>query len=45
MLISAKSMEDIDCLKAQLADEFDMNDLGHTRKILGVEIYRDRSGG
>jgi hypothetical protein len=42
MLIAAKSMKEIAVLKAQLSREFDMKDLGATKKILGMEIIRDR---
>ena len=30
-------------LKAQLAKEFEMKDLGPANKILGMQIYRDRN--
>jgi hypothetical protein len=40
-LIAAKSMKEVTALKAQLSREFDMKDLGATRKILGMEIIRD----
>jgi hypothetical protein len=39
--MSAKSKE-IATLKAQLSSEFEMKDLGAIRKILGMEIGRDR---
>lgn len=42
MLISAKSKSDIQKLKALLSAEFEMKDLGVARKILDVEIYRER---
>src|ERR1044071_4301373 len=42
MLIAAKSKSDIQKLKASLSTEFEMKDLGAARKILGVEIYRER---
>jgi hypothetical protein len=42
MLIAAKSMKEITTLKAQLSSEFEMKDLGPTKKILGMEIKRDR---
>src|SRR3954451_14136078 len=42
MLIAAKSMKDTTTLKAQLSSEFDMKDLGPAKKILGMEIKRDR---
>ncbi|GKV50375.1 hypothetical protein SLEP1_g57082 [Rubroshorea leprosula] len=45
MLIAAKSMLIIDDLKKQLSGEFEMKDLGATKKILGMEIHRDRKGG
>ena len=43
MLIIAKNMHDVIELKTLLGKEFDMKDLGATKKILGMEIYRDRS--
>ncbi|GKV42475.1 hypothetical protein SLEP1_g49872 [Rubroshorea leprosula] len=45
MLIAAKSMLIIDGLKKQLSGEFEMKDLGAAKKILGMEIHRDRKGG
>jgi hypothetical protein len=42
MLIAARSKIDIANLKAQLSSEFEMNDLGAAKKILGIEISRDR---
>ncbi|TXG47175.1 hypothetical protein EZV62_026469 [Acer yangbiense] len=45
MLIASKSKVEIDRLKAQLSSEFDMKDLGETKKILGMEIKRDRVKG
>ncbi|GKV22644.1 hypothetical protein SLEP1_g32496 [Rubroshorea leprosula] len=45
MLIAAKSMLIIDELKKQLSGEFEMKDLGVAKKILGMEIHRDRKGG
>jgi hypothetical protein len=45
MLISAKSKKQITALKAQLSSEFDMKDLGAAKKILGMEISRDRDSG
>ena len=41
MLIAAKSKEEITIVKEQLNSEFEMNDLGATKKILGMEILRD----
>ena len=41
MLITAKSICEVDKLKALLRKEFDMKDLGIAKKILGMEIRRD----
>ncbi|CAL1356411.1 unnamed protein product [Linum trigynum] len=43
MLIAARSKSDIQKLKGLLSAEFEMKDLGAAHKILGMEIYRDRS--
>ena len=45
MLIAAKGKREITTLKAQLSSEFDMKDLGAAKKILGMEITRDRNSG
>jgi hypothetical protein len=45
ILIAAKSKIDIVNLKAQLRSEFEMKDLGAAKKILGMEISRDRKPG
>ena len=45
MLIAAKSKEEIRIVKAQLNNEFEMEDLGVAKKILGMEIIRDRVAG
>lgn len=45
MLIAAKSMVEINKLKTQLSGEFEMKDLGAAKKILGMEIHRDRRAG
>ena len=45
MLIASKSKDEIEKLKTQLNQEFEMKDLGEAKKILGVEIYRDRARG
>jgi hypothetical protein len=45
ILIAAKSMKEVTALKAQLSREFDMKDLGAVKKILGMEIIRDRKSG
>jgi hypothetical protein len=42
MLIAAKSKKEIATLKEQLSSEFEMKDLGAARKILGMEIRRDK---
>uniref|UniRef100_A0A803KS96 Uncharacterized protein n=1 Tax=Chenopodium quinoa TaxID=63459 RepID=A0A803KS96_CHEQI len=43
MLIASKSKVEIDRLKFQLGKEFETKDLGAAKKILGMEIRRDRS--
>ena len=45
MLIVSKSMDEINRLKAQMARNFDMKDLGAAKQILGIEIHRDRKNG
>ena len=42
MLLAAKSLEEIKKIKLQLESKFHMKDLGAARKILGMEISRDR---
>ncbi|KAE8683204.1 hypothetical protein F3Y22_tig00111213pilonHSYRG00462 [Hibiscus syriacus] len=42
MLIAAKNMDDIIGLKTLLSQEFDMKYLGAAKKILGMEICRER---
>ena len=42
ILITAKNMSDIQVFKKQLSDEFKMKDLGAVKKVLGIEIQRDR---
>jgi hypothetical protein len=42
MLIAAKSIVDVNKLKVLLNRKFDMKDLGAAKKILGMEIRRDR---
>ena len=42
MLIVAKSKEGIRTIKAQLNNEFEMKDLGAAKKILRMDILRDR---
>lgn len=45
MLIAAKDKAEIEKLKEQLNSEFEMKDLGAAKKILGMEISRDRPSG
>ncbi|KAG8486072.1 hypothetical protein CXB51_019444 [Gossypium anomalum] len=42
ILIAAKDKGEIRKVKAQLSEEFEMKDLGLAKKILGMEILRDR---
>ena len=42
MLIAAKSRKEITTVKKLLSSDFDMKDLGAAKKILGMEITRDR---
>ena len=43
MEIASKSKDEIEKLKTQLNQEFKMKDLGEAKKILGMEICRDRA--
>ena len=45
MQIAARNKTHVQKLKAKLKKEFDMNDLGEAKKILGMEITRDRGLG
>ena len=45
ILIACKSLTEIHKLKLLLNGEFEMKDLGSARKILGMEIRRNRSLG
>jgi hypothetical protein len=45
MLIAAKSRKEITTLKKLLSSEFEMKDLGAAKKLLGIEITRDRKHG
>lgn len=45
MLIASKSMKQIDLLKQQLRGEFEIKDLGPAKKILGMQLIRDRKYG
>ena len=42
LLVSYKNMFYINRLKTQLQGEFEVKDLGATKKILGMEINRDK---
>ena len=42
MLITARDKEEIKKVKSQLSAKFKMKDLGEAKKILGMEIMRDR---
>ncbi|KAH9769282.1 hypothetical protein KPL71_011940 [Citrus sinensis] len=43
MLVASPNKDRIQELKAQLAREFEMKDLGPANKILGIQIHRDRN--
>ena len=43
ILIAVKNLDAVVGLKALLSQKFDMKDLGAAKKILGMEIHRDRS--
>jgi len=45
MLIAVKNKTHIQKLKAQLKKKFDMKNLREAKKILGMEITRDRGSG
>ncbi|KAM2680165.1 hypothetical protein EV2_011992 [Malus domestica] len=45
MLIASKNVEEIEKLKKQMKNEFEMKDLGEAKKIIGMEITRDREKG
>lgn len=42
MLIAAKDISEVKYLKSQLSSMFEMKDLGPARRILGMDIVRDR---
>jgi len=42
MLIASTNRSSIDKLKVWLSSEFEMKDLGEAKRILGMEIKRDR---
>ena len=45
MLIASKSKSEIQVVKVKLQKEFKMKELGNARRILGIEIERDRKNG
>ena len=45
MLVVAKSKQEIVKLKSLLSSEFDMKDLGATKKIIRIEIHQNRGAG
>ena len=45
MLIACKNMFEINSLKTQLQEEFELKDLRAMKKILGMEIHRDQKEG
>ncbi|CAA7036370.1 unnamed protein product [Microthlaspi erraticum] len=45
MLVVAKDIKEITRLKHILSREFEMKDLGAARRILGIDIFRDRKRG
>ena len=45
ILIASKSKLEIGKLKLQLNEEFEMKELGEAKKILGMDIQRDRLKG
>ena len=45
MYITSKSRSVIDKLKKYLSSEFEMKDIGEAKKVLGIEIERDRRSG
>ena len=45
MLIALKDVEEIEKLKTRLNQEYEMKYLGEAKKILGMEITKDRDRG
>lgn len=45
MLVAGSDIDEIKNLKMQLSKEFDMKDLGPAKKILGMQITRDKQKG
>lgn len=45
MLVAAKDIKEVQKLKELLSSEFEMKDLGPAKRILGMDIFRDRNNG
>ena len=45
MLVGAKNLAQINMIKRELQKQFEMKDLGEARRILGMDIHRDRGKG
>lgn len=45
MLLASKSESDLKGVKTSLKEEFDMKDLGESKRILEIEINRKRNKG
>ena len=45
ILIDGKSHYLIDKIKAMLRSQFEMKDLGAAKRLLGIDIHRDKSQG
>ncbi|KAL8157159.1 hypothetical protein AgCh_002026 [Apium graveolens] len=45
MLIAVSNMREINRLKRQMSEEFEMKDMGAAKQILGMSIIRDRTEG
>lgn len=45
MLLVSRKIEDINEVKKMLKKQFDMKDLGPAKRILGIDIERDKAGG
>ena len=45
MLIASRSQTEVDRMKKQLSKHFEMKELGEARKILGMDILRDKAAG
>ena len=43
LIILAKEMKEMDCVKEQLRKRFEMKDLGELDYFLGIRVIRDRS--